>query len=135
MSHEIYEMADEAASNGWLVAGRFRTPLGGSSYEYVVGVELGNVLLLNADCPTTRSPVPVSPEEFSALCGNGRYFYRKVGMWEFVLAKDPAADLIAWAHQNPHAVGLELHRARERIRELEQANGLLDEAAKETRDG
>ena len=123
MSEEIYQLADRAARERLLVAGRFVTPLGGCSYEYVVGVELGNILLLNADCPTTHSPVSVSPETFAELCGMGKRFLQKVGMWDFVPADDPAADLIRYAHRDPAAVGRMLFEARQKIQELEAARG------------
>ena len=118
MSHEIYALADRAIREGLHVV-HGRTWSGSPGYKRVFGIDRGNILLLNADCGRKGEEYPVTPEEFSELCGGGEFFYRRVGMWSFEPADDPAADLIAYAHRCPAAVGRQLFEARQRIAELE----------------
>jgi hypothetical protein len=88
-----------------------------------IRIEHDEIVMLWGDCGNPNRPEDLSrwtPEQWrECVTEEGAGLYRRVGMWDFVPANDPAADLIADAHRYPESVARELYRARLRIAEME----------------
>lgn len=111
MSEAVYQQVEDAIRKRLYVCGRYRTPLGGFSFEYPVAIELGNIVLRDGDCGLAKEPRIITTEEWERLVSGGG-LWRKVGLWDFVPADDDAADDIAWCHSSPESAGRALHRLR-----------------------
>ena len=68
----VYEQVEEAIRGRWCIAGRYRTPLGATSYEYPVAIELGNVVLRDADCGLAKPTRTITTDEWARLANSAR---------------------------------------------------------------
>ena len=75
------------------------------------------VVIRDGDCGEVRSTRTILREEFDRRVRDYG-LWRKVGMWDFVPAEDPAANKVAFCHRSPQTAGHMLHRYSERLRRL-----------------
>lgn len=109
MSEAIYQQVEDAIRRRLhLLCDDRRTPMGGPDWDHPVGIEWGMIMLMRSDCG--REAFAITPEEWARRAEGG--LWRMVGGWSFVLASDPAADDIAFAHRSPSAAGRQLARLR-----------------------
>ena len=111
------------------ICGRYRTPIGGPSYEYPVAFDALSVTLRDGDCGLVKPTRSIPIDEWVRLAEGG--LWRRVGMWSFVLDSDPAADEIAQCERFPHSAGRELHRLREEVARLRAVGGAPPEDVEE----
>lgn len=79
-------------------------PLGRPKVMHPVRLEPGQVVLRDSDCG--GRDVFWSLETWRNAAGSrGENLLRKVGIWEFVQADDPAASDVEWASQDPRRAG------------------------------
>jgi hypothetical protein len=116
VSEAVYLQVEDAIARELHISGRYRTPLGGLSYEYPVAIEDGNIVLRDGDCGLSKGVRIITTDEWAKLARGG--LWRRVGMWSFTLADDPAASDIAWCHRSPEAAGYQLHRLRCEVERL-----------------
>ena len=82
----------------------------GPKYGYPVGIELGDVVMRDADCGLAKPTFKFTIEDWRKAAGeNGEYLLRKVGFWSFERADDPAASYIESAHRHPQWAGRRLY--------------------------
>ena len=118
MSEAIYEEVERVIQQRLHIGAPGTTPLGGPRWAYPDSIELGNIVMRDSDCGLAKPTFIWTTdqwEENQKQCG----LWRKVGMWSFVRAEDPAADEIALCHCSPEWAGQELARLRARVEELE----------------
>lgn len=112
MSEAVYEQVERAIREKLCIAGRYRTHMGGPSYEYPVDIRLGNIVLRDADCGLVKPVRVITTDEWARLTPP---LWRQVGFWDFAPADDPAISEIAFCHHNPESAGRELYRLRKML--------------------
>jgi hypothetical protein len=119
---DVYQQV-ESAIREELYVPRGTRAIGTTAWYRPIRIELGEIIMLWGDCGNPNNPADLSrwsPDEWrECVNANGDGLYRRVGMWDFEPASDPAADLIESAHRYPESVARELYQARLRIAELE----------------
>ena len=76
------------------------------------------ITMIDADCGTVDRSWDITYEQWTE--GFNTYgLWKKVGMWEFVKADDPAASNIRYCNHNPEGAGRHLYNCEIRIKELE----------------
>ncbi len=114
MSEAIYQEVERCIRDKLHVGIGPCKPLNSMHYRYPVDIERGNIIMRDSDCglakPTMEWTTDRWSEEVAAwgLC-------KMVGMWDFVPADDPAADIISLAHRNPTWAGQEIYRLRQQV--------------------
>jgi len=90
------------------------------TWRYPVGIEHGNILMRDSDCGLAKPVMTWTTDQWrERVSPEGDGLYRKVGMWDFVPADDPAVDCIRWCHSAPESAGRELYRLRQEIEALQ----------------
>ena len=111
MSEKAYLQVEDVIRRKLFVGAPGRTALGGPRWAYPDRIELGDVVMRDADCGLAKPTFVWTLAEWSEnVLRHG--LWRKVGMWDFVRADDEAAEAIAFCHRSPGAAGRELHRLR-----------------------
>ncbi len=110
MDAAVREQVEDAIRRNLYIGGRYRTPLGGMSFEYPVEVLLEEIVLRDGDCGLAKPTRAIAADEWTRCAMSG--LWKKVGLWSFVKADDEAADAIRFCHEFPSAAGTELHRLR-----------------------
>lgn len=127
MSEQTYQII-ERAIRGQLYVARGTSSLGGPAWRRPIRIENGDVVMLWGDCGIESRPEDLcrwTLDEWREAAGeDGQYMYRKVGLWAFAPADDPATDDIRYAHTSPESAGRQLHRLRN------ARNDALEEAAR-----
>ena len=118
----VYQQVERAIERDLYVP-RGTRGIGTTAWYRPIRIQNGEIVMLWGDCGNPNHPEDLSrwtPEQWrECVTENGTGLYKRVGMWDFAPACDPAADLIAEAHRYPESVARELYRARLRIAELE----------------
>jgi hypothetical protein len=112
MSEAIREQVEDAiARNLHLGAPPKAMSIHGMHWHYPVEIAMGDIVMRDSDCGLAKPTWTITTEEWERrvrLYG----LWKKVGMWSFVPADDPAAAAIALCERDPHVAGRELHRLR-----------------------
>lgn len=118
MSEAVYAEVEDAIRRR-LVLGKSRSRSGlGPGYDAPRAIELGLIVVRDADCEPHYTERRITPEEWADR--RERYgLWQWVGVWSFVPAGDEAADCIRYARRCPEAAGRELHALHKRVAELE----------------
>jgi hypothetical protein len=90
-----------------------------NNWQYPVEITPEGVVMRQSDCGTVRPTVVITIEcwrERIKLYG----LYKKVGMWSFVKADDPAAGDIAFCERSPHSGGRRIHRLEAEVAKLKE---------------
>jgi hypothetical protein len=85
------------------------------------------VVIRDGDCGEVRPTRTIPRAEFDQRVRDYG-LWRKVGLWDFTRADDPAANVIAYCHRSPQSAGHMLWRYQERLRRLEWITRLYDAA-------
>jgi hypothetical protein len=113
-------MTPEDAIARGLHVGYGRTPLGGPGYRRPRAVRPdGSVVIRDSDCEPAQTERIWSRTEWDAAVAAGG-LWRRVGIWDFVLADDPAADEIAFCYRSREAAGRKLLALSQRVAALER---------------
>jgi len=112
MSEQIYEQVESAITSHLHLGGRGgNMTVHGMSWDYPVGIELGNIVLRDSDCGLVKPTWEITTDEWRERVEHYG-LYKKVGFWSFVPADDPAASTIAFCERHPHSAGRELYKLR-----------------------
>jgi hypothetical protein len=85
-------------------------------------------VIRDGDCGEVRPTRTIPRAEFDQRVRDYG-LWRKVGLWDFTRADDPAANVIAYCHRSPQSAGHMLWRYQERLRRLDWIMRLHDVAA------
>lgn len=111
MSEAVYLEVERCIRERLHVGAPGTTPLGGPRWAYPDRIELGDIIMRDSDCGLAKPTFTWTAAQWSE--NRKRHgLWRRVGMWDFVAADDPAASDIRFCHQSPDAAGRELHRLR-----------------------
>ena len=81
-----------------------------------IRIENGNIVLLWGDCGNENRSSDLwftTPDKWREMVSeDGAGLYKRVGIWDFVPAYDPAADCIKFCFADPEAAGRELYELR-----------------------
>ncbi len=112
MSEAVYEEVEWVIRKRLHIGAPGSTALGGPRWAYPDHIELGNIVMRDSDCGLAKPTFVWTTDEWADNRRKHK-LWRKVGMWDFVLADDLAASAIAYCHRSPDSAGRELHRLRE----------------------
>ena len=121
MSEAVYQQVEDAISRNLYVPSGTRVA-GTSAWWRPIKIDLGHIIMLWGDCGREDRPEDLSlwtPERWrDVVSEDGRGLYRKVGLWSFWPAFNPAIDEVLFANRHPDSAGLELHRLKKEVAEL-----------------
>ena len=121
MSKTVYDQVEDAIRRKLHLGGPAKAmSVYGMHWHYPVGIELGNIVMRDSDCGLAKPTWAITTDEWSKRV-DSYGLWRKIGLWKFVLADDPAASDIEFCHQNPHGAGRELFRLKQRVDEARNA--------------
>ena len=118
MSEETYRQIEDAIERKLHVfLQETRADMGGPAVYRPLRIENGDVTMIYCNSGG-GTPQPWTLERWNRETGDGKYLYRKVGIWEFALDTDPAASEIASACRNPAGAGRRVYELEQEISRL-----------------
>lgn len=107
---EIYQEVEMAIKNKLHLAFSVSPS---QSWGYPVEIKVGNIIMRDSDSGAVRPTWEITTAcwaENEAKFG----LWKKIGLWLFIPADDPAANDIRFAELNPTAAGREIYRLKNR---------------------
>jgi hypothetical protein len=120
MSEAIYNQVEDAISRKLYLGGPAKKhPYVGIYpiyFRYPIEIRNGNIIMRDADCGLAKPTIEITTDEWAKRVKEFGLF-KKVGLYRFVSADNPAASCIRYCETNPEAAGEELYRLRCRVLE------------------
>ena len=93
------------------------TSMYGIHWQYPDKIEDDKIIMRDSDCGSVKPVIPIDFEEWDRRIKEFG-LWKKVGLWSFVEADNPAAECIKFCHKDPESAGRELYRIRKLLSEL-----------------